>query len=74
MVTVNIKVHKPQSYTKPQLKDKGSNTSWSSPRKEKNSKPLRGKTEFLANETVKVNPLRGKTRRNPQEGISADCE
>ena len=27
--------------------------------------PLRGKTEFLAKETVKVNPQRGKTRRNP---------
>ena len=36
--------------------------------------PLRGKTEFLANETVKVNPQRGKTRRSPQEGISADRE
>ena len=36
--------------------------------------PLRRKTEFLANKTVKVNPQRGKTRRNPQEGISADRE
>ena len=36
--------------------------------------PLRGKTEFLANETSKVNPQRGKTRRNPREGISVDCE
>ena len=36
--------------------------------------PLRGKTEFLANETGKVNPQRGKTRRNPQEGISVDRE
>ena len=36
--------------------------------------PLRGKTEFLANETSKVNPQRGKTRRNPREGISVDRE
>ena len=29
--------------------------------------PLQGKTEFLANETSKVNLQRGKTRRNPQK-------
>ena len=50
------------------------NGSWSSPRKEKNSKPPTGKTEFVANETSKVNPQQGKTRRNPQEGISVDRE
>ena len=32
----------------------------SSPRKEKNSKPPTGKTEFLVNEIIKVNPNGGK--------------
>ena len=40
---------------------------WSSPRKEKNSKPPRGENWVPCEQTIKVNPQRGKTRRNPDK-------
>ena len=40
---------------------------WSSPKKEKNSKPPTGETEFLANKTIKVNPNRGKQGGIPEK-------
>ena len=46
----------------------------SSPRRRRTVNPLRGKMEFLANETIKLKPNEVKTRRNPREGIYGDRE
>ena len=47
---------------------------FSSPRKEKNSKPPTGENLVPSERTIKINPKGGETRRNTQEGISGDHE
>ena len=52
------------------LRTRANQNACNSPRKEKNIKPPTGGNVVPHEQTIKVNPNRGKQGQNPQEGIS----